>query len=113
MLRKANELRAEARRTRRLRQEVAEATRKSRAEAEAREEAEKKRKKRRDEEIRAFLLPLAESLKRTGYRIKPIEVTNRSAPVLRIYRSNAYPSETIEIYWKEPFLTGEMGFYWE
>lgn len=109
MLRKANELRLEARHSRRLRQEeVASGLEKLRKAS----EAERQRKAARDTEIRAFLRPLAQAFERTGYRIKPVDVTNRSAPVLRIYRSNSHPSETIEIFWQEGFL-GDKGFRWE
>lgn len=72
--------------------------------------AEKKR--RRDEEIRAFLLPLAESFKRTGWRIKTPNAWGFES-VLTLTRSNQHPPEEIKIYWKDPGLTNQMGFYWE
>lgn len=112
MLKEASRLRKEAQQLReerlRGRQEEAASGLEKLRQAET---AEKKRKAVRDAEIRAFLLPLAEAFKRTGWRVKaPAWSTD---PVFTLTRSNQYPPEEIRIYWKNPGLSGQLGFYWE
>lgn len=68
-------------------------------------------KRKRDAEIREFLRPLAVAFERTGWRIK--EPYNQLNPVFILRRSNQIPAEEIKIYWKNPGLTSQMGFYWE
>lgn len=126
LLRKANEIRKEAKDRRRLRIEASEKAwqeRRTKAAEERKEkeaeearvrklDGEKRRKAARDADITAMLLPLAKQMQMNGFRIKREYRGVMPQPVFTLRRTNVIPTEEVKIYWKEGNF-GQLGFYWE
>lgn len=103
---------AEARTLRKKAQELRNARRTERANAyEAAMAAGREAKFKRDEELRAFLQPLTEAFMKSGYRVTDSKGLQKPGPVFSLARWNEFPSNPIQIYWKDGYR--ESGFCWE